>query len=255
MLSNIEIKNNLKFDMGGVLTFDTLVSTSDYLKENAQNTSIFLVAASHQTGGRGRHGKTFYSPKDVGVYFSFILHPEKNSDVLKFLTVISAVALKEEIEELYKKNVGIKWVNDLYYNGKKCAGILSEAHLNTNGNGIEYVVVGIGVNLNEPENGYPEDIKNIAISLSNGTETNENKLISGVVSRFMDYYKNFEENKYEIIEKYRRYSILLGKKVNVVGTTKTVECVNIDDECRLVVKLENGTVETLNAGEVSLCIK
>ncbi len=255
MLSNIEIKNNLKFNMGGVLTFDTLVSTSDYLKENAQNTSIFLVAASHQTGGRGRHGKTFYSPKGAGVYFSFILRPKKTEEALNFLTVISAVALKEEIQDIYKKEVGIKWVNDLYYNGRKCAGILSEAHLNATANSVEYVVVGIGVNLNEPVNGYPDDLKDIAISLSSDVENSKNRLIYGVVNRFMDYYVNFQEKKLEVVEKYRKYSMLIGKTVNIVGTKKTVACVGVDDECRLVVKNEYGTEEVLNAGEVSLCIR
>ncbi len=254
MLSSLEIKRRFSKDRGEVLTFDTLPSTSDFLKEKAENTSLFLVATSHQTAGRGRHGKTFYSPKDLGVYFSFIIRPKKTEEALSFLTVITAVALKEEIEALYKKEVGIKWVNDLYYNGKKCAGILSEAHLNACAT-VDYVVVGIGVNLTEPENGYPDEIKNIATSLSLSVENSENRLVAGAVERFMGYYEKFEEKKQEIINKYRKYSIVIGKTVNVVGTDKTVECVGIDDECRLVVKNADGALETLNAGEVSLCLK
>ncbi len=239
------------------LVFDVLPSTSTYLKESIKNgEKTSLVVALMQTNGRGRQGKTFHSPKDSGVYFSFLANTQDNLAVFNFLTVIVAVALKESIEEIFDVRVGIKWVNDIYIGDKKCAGILSEAVICPKTLKTENAIIGIGVNLFEPKNGYNEDIKEIATAVSKNVEDGACRLIASVINKFNYYFKNFDILKEEIFSKYQDYSIMLGRTVEIIGRNGTMAtCIAIDDECRLVVEHHNGVKETLYFGEVSLCLK
>ncbi|MBQ4072926.1 MAG: biotin--[Clostridia bacterium] len=243
--SNIEIE-----------VYQSLNSTNDYVVAKAQSGAKegLLVATESQSKGKGRLGRTFFSPSG-GVYFSILLRPSKGAPVIEFLTTIAALSVYESIRELFGVNVGIKWVNDVYIGNKKCAGILTEASIDFETNSLAYAVIGIGINLVAPKDGYPSDIKDIACAIEKSIPDAKNKLIAFVVNKIMENYHEF--NKQEVVERYKKGSIMSGRKLVVKRESGDREalCVGIDDECRLLVRYDSGEEETLYYGEVSLCLK
>ena len=145
-----EIKNAFSAESFGeeLFVFDTVGSTNDearaFAEKNKGKDAFFI--AREQTSGRGRRGRVFVS-REGGLYMSYLLHPKMPAADSVMLTVFSAVALAEVIEEMTDAKVGIKWVNDLFLGGKKLAGILAEGGFSKDGKGFEYAVVGIGINL------------------------------------------------------------------------------------------------------------
>lgn len=118
-----------------------------------------VVIAKHQTAGKGRRGRSFYSPEDTGLYMSILFKPEVKMEQMVRITTMAAAAVSCAIEKVSGKKTEIKWVNDIYADGKKVVGILTEA-------GPDYAILGIGVNLWEPKGGFPEEIRNIAGALN-----------------------------------------------------------------------------------------
>lgn len=232
--------------------FECLESTNKTAKEMAKNGAAEgeLIIAERQTGGRGRLGKSFFSPEG-GVYFSLILRPKFSGEDIVLITTAAAVAVCRAIEKLSSKKAKIKWVNDVFVDGKKACGILTESLIKHNG-GVDYVILGIGANISPPKDGFPDDIMNIA-----GTVFEEKKsfirehFIAETVNVFMQLYKDIFSLK--IRQEYKSYSVVLGKSVSFEynGTEKTAEVVDIDERCRLVVKSGN-EILTLCSGEVSL---
>ncbi|MBR2481148.1 MAG: biotin--[Clostridia bacterium] len=239
-----------------VEVYQTLSSTNDYLINKAQDGEDegLLVCAENQSAGKGRLGRKFFSPSG-GVYFSLLLRPQKGSTVTEYLTVITAIAVCESVNELFGVGAGIKWVNDVYVGNKKCAGILTEASVDFETGSVAYAVIGIGINLNEPIEGYPDDIKDIACSLNSRVPNAKNKLVDLIVEKLMHNYQNFDKDS--IVSKYRTNSIMNERKVLVKRESgnRLATALGIDDECRLIVKYENGEEERLYYGEVSLCLK
>ena len=237
--------------------FQTIDSTNKYLfKKGSEGQEEGLVAvAESQDGGKGRLGRTFFSPSG-GVYFSILLRPKQNAPATEYLTVLSAIAVCESINELFGVEAGIKWVNDVYIGDKKCSGILTEASIDFESGSIAYAVVGIGINVNEPQGGYPEEIKDVACAVNARIPNAKNKLVAMVINKLLNYYNNFDKDV--IVEKYRTASIMVGKQVVVKRDSgdRSAVCLSLDDECRLRVKyVDDGTEETLYYGEVSLCLK
>ncbi len=237
--------------------FQTIDSTNKYLfKKGSEGGKEGLVAvAEMQDGGKGRQGRTFFSPCG-GVYFSILLRPKKKALVTEYLTVLSALAVCESINELFGVGAGIKWVNDVYIGNKKCSGILTEASIDFESGSVAYAVVGVGINVNTPMGGYPDDIKDIACAIDAGVANAKNKLVAMVINKLLAYYHNFDKN--EVVARYRELSIMIGRNVIVKrdsGDRRAV-CKNIDDECRLLVEyLDDHKEETLYYGEVSLCLE
>lgn len=120
------------------------------------------VVAGKQTAGRGRRGRSFYSPEEAGLYLSVILKPRGSLKESLLLTAEAAVAVYKAVLRTTGISLGIKWVNDLYYNEKKVCGILTEAVTDFESGDIDFAVVGIGLNLYEAEGGYPSEIRNVA---------------------------------------------------------------------------------------------
>lgn len=240
-----------------ITIFDELDSTNNYLKKlgSQGKKENQLVIALRQTGGRGRKGRSFYSPSGTGVYFSLLLHPECVIEKSLFLTVMAAVSVAETVMEYNKNNVKIKWVNDIYIDGKKVCGILTEGSINTNKK-LDYAVVGIGINVIAPKNGFPEYIKDIATAIFPGkTEENiKEKIVAEVVNRFFQMY-NGDDN--DFIRRYKEYSYLTGKEINIISGEKTRPAVVLDitDDCRLLVKNKNGEIEEISSGDVSVRLK
>lgn len=239
-----------------VEVFQSIDSTNKYLVNKASEGEKegLLAVAKKQEAGRGRLGRNFFSP-DGGVYFSLLLRPRANDMVKEYLTVLTALATNESINELFGVNAGIKWVNDVYIGSKKCAGILTEASIDFETGSLAYVVVGVGINLKEPEGGYPDEIKEVACAINVDLPNAKNRLVALVVDKLLDYYYNFDKDL--VVSRYKENSIMMGRRVLVKreGEDKMATVVELDDQCRLKVAYENGEEDLLYYGEVSLCLK
>ena len=231
--------------------FKVLDSTSTYLKalaEKGEKEGVVIVADT-QTMGRGRHGKSFFSPDGTGLYMSILLKPSLRPDKALFITTAAAVALSRAIEALYSHKAEIKWVNDIYVNDKKAAGILTEASYNIDGS-IKYVVLGIGVNIFTDS--FPKEIEDIAVSL--GKEDLRESLLTNILYEFSLLYEAFPSVTF--FEEYKRRSILIGREIEILGEKSMFgTAIDIDDECHLIVKLDTGETVSLSSGEVSTKLK
>lgn len=236
--------------------FSELDSTNNYLKKlgSQGEKEDTLIIAESQTGGRGRMGRSFYSPNGTGIYFSLLLHPQISVEKSLLLTVMAAVAVAETIMKYNKNDIRIKWVNDIYIDGKKVCGILTEGSINAD-RMLDYAVVGIGINVIAPENGFPEDIKDIATAVFPGKaeENIKEKIVAEVINRFFKMYKGSDT---VFVERYKDYSYLTGKEINIISgdTTRPATVLGITDDCHLLVKNENGETEEISSGDVSVRI-
>lgn len=236
-----------------VLVFDSLDSTNTRAKamlKDGENDD-FLIVAREQTKGRGRFERKFYSPKDAGVYFSLVVTP-KTREEIAFYTPICAIATADAVRSVCGKNALVKWVNDVYVDGKKCAGILCEATSSKNGE-IDKVVMGIGVNLYEKDGGFDEEIKDKACAVADGVENASNRIVATIVNEIRELIENFD--KEYIVAKYRRLSMLIGKKIEVCKEENSAEkaiAVDIDENCGLIVRYGDGKEENLRIGEVKI---
>ena len=233
--------------------FDELDSTNNYLKKSgSKGEENKLVIALSQTGGRGRMGRTFFSPNGTGIYFSLLLHPQISVEKSLFLTVMAAVSVAETVMRYNKNDVKIKWVNDIYIDGKKVCGILTEGAINKD-KMLDYAVVGIGINVVAPQNGFPDYIKDIAAAVFPGnTEENiKEKIVADVVNRFFCMY-NEEDTDY--IRRYKEYSYLTGKEIYIIqgDSKRPATVIDITDDCHLLVKNENDEIEEISSGDVSV---
>lgn len=172
-----------------------------------------LIIADHQTAGKGRLGRSWFSPPGTGIWMSLIIRPDIPLSNAPQLTLLSAVALAQVLKE-YAKEVGIKWPNDLLIHGKKVAGILTE--LNAEPDRINYVVIGIGLNVNQEAEHFPEELGNVATSLrlETGTVISRNKLIIELIHRWEKVYSLYLEHGFAPIRTlWESYAVSLGREI------------------------------------------
>ena len=235
-------------------TVDEITSTNDEMKLRAADgeKEISLLIAESQTKGKGRKGRSFFSPDGSGCYMSFLLRPVYSAEECTLLTTIAAAATAEAIEAVTEKKAQIKWVNDIYIERRKVAGILTEAGFSKDGKGLSFAVVGIGINISPPEKGYPKEIESIASAVSVGKTEIKNRLIGEIINRFVCYYRNLRKKEY--IGSYRKRLFFLGEEITVIESDKTYSAVatDIDDMCHLIVTLPDGNTKNLFSGEISI---
>jgi len=212
-----------------------------------------VIIALEQTAGRGRMGRSFYSPKGSGIYLSIILRPRLNIEDSLLITTCTAVAVARAIEKIAGVKAQIKWVNDIFANGKKVCGILTEASLDFESGGLEYAVVGIGINISGTS--FPDEIKNIAGSIfadKPKTVPVTSMLVAEILNNISEMLPAITDKKY--LDEYRRRSFLIGKNIYVLKGSEAIKAkaVDIDDKARLVVEYEDHTREALISGEVSV---
>ena len=215
----------------------------------------FVLAAEEQTAGKGRLGRKFYSPAGHGVYFSLLLRPGSITGDASLITSAAAVAAARAIEEVFGVRVGIKWVNDLFAEGKKVCGILTEAVFNMESGMIETAILGIGINVTRPQHGFPEEIGHIAAALTErmqGKDGERCRLIAATLDNFWASYQNLAAR--EFLSEYRERSIIIGQHIYVLSGDgqRPATALAIDDDCGLLVRYGNGETAKLASGEVSI---
>ena len=239
--------------------FDEIGSTNTYLMNRAANCGPEIlpewhtVIARSQSAGRGRRGRSFESPAGTGLYLSVLLRPKTSPQVTTRITTEAAVAACLSIEKCTGEKAAVKWVNDIFLREKKVCGILTEAVIRP---GCEYpdaVVCGIGFNLYEPAGGFSDDIRDIAGAICKKRIPDlENRIATAFLEELYNIYTSPDDTDY--VSEYKRRSYIIGQDINVIdgkGSRKAT-ALDMDDECRLIVRYENGTQEALSSGEVSV---
>ena len=233
-------------------------STNDDLKALARQGAPHgtVLIADRQSGGHGRMGRSFHSPGGVGIYFSILLRPKCAPGELMHLTCATAVAMCDAVEKAVGLRPGIKWTNDLVYQNRKLGGILTELGISPKG-GVDYAIIGIGINCCQQEADFAEDIRNIAASLSmvTGKKIQREIVAAAMMDALWKMDQDLLKEKARILGRYRTDCITIGQRISLLRVGEEVRhgtAIGMDDEGALLVKFENGQVETVNSGEVSV---
>lgn len=241
-----------------LLCLDVIDSTNTECKRQAMSGAPhgLIVLSEEQTGGRGRLGRSFQSPKGCGLYLSLLLRPQLPPQEVVDFTAWVAVAVCDGIESACGVRPQIKWTNDIVLNGKKLCGILTELGLESETNSLQYLVTGIGINVNHTPEDFDEEIRSIATSLSMelGRPVRRATLAVELIQALNRMYRGFPHNKQAYLERYRADCLTIGKDVQLITPVSRQEAkaLSIDEEFRLVVELPDGTQKALSAGEVSV---
>ena len=244
------IRENLKFSVPEIIVLDTTDSTNDHLKKLAEEDIApgTVVIAKKQTKGKGRTGNSFFSPGG-GLYMSILLDSKINTD---FTTALSGVAVCHAIKKNTEFSPKIKWVNDIYIERKKICGILAEGTFSPGGK-LKNIILGIGLNILAPKDGFPEDIKNKAGALfeEDMPQNAENKITADIINCLFKILAG-KSDKY--IEEYKSLSLLTGKEISYKkNNIEHKGCVvSLDNNLNLIVEKEDKTTDSLSSGEIKI---
>lgn len=251
-----EVLKHLTSDVS-VIPFETTDSTNTQAKlycgqfKDEGITSPVLFIAEHQNGGKGRLGRTFFSPADSGLYMSLLIKADEIENDIVCVTTATAVCVADAIKKLCSITPKIKWVNDIYIENKKVCGILCEAVTNPDTMKIEYIIIGIGVNIGITK--FPDELKDIATSLSE--KTNKNKLCAYITDNIVEELSHLSDRSF--IDKYKELSLVLGKQITYTENEETKEAtaVDIDNNGGLVIQTTESGTKTLSTGEITVRLK
>ena len=237
--------------------FKTMGSTNDHLRALAKAGAPHgtAVLADHQTGGRGRRGRTFHSPEGAGIYLSFLLRPHCPPHQLMHLTCAAAVAMCDAVESAAGFRPGIKWTNDLVHDQRKLGGILTELGFASDGS-VDWVIVGIGINCLQSAEDFPEDIRDMAGSLAmvSGGKVSRSLVAAAMLEALHAMDRALLTDKVATLQRYRADCVTLHRDVVLVrGNEKRYgHALDIDDAGALIVRFSDGSTETVNSGEISV---
>lgn len=232
-------------------------STNRLAKKLAYNGAAdgAIVVAEEQTGGKGRLDRNFYSPRGKGIWFSVILRPNLLPKDAPKCTLMAAVAIAEAMKR-FDLRAEIKWPNDIMFDGRKLVGILTE--MTGEIGKVTYIVIGVGINVNISRDEFPDELKDIAASLSeiSGYEISRVKLFRAVLEEFDKLYREVNAAGFDkIIQRWKEYNITLGKNIRVIsaidGKSFTGKAVDLNADGALVVETETGR-RSVYAGDVSI---
>ena len=215
-----------------------------------------FVVALVQTAGRGRKGRSFYSPKDTGLYLSVVLEPEETLKESLLITTAAATAVYKAVQKVCGVSLDIKWVNDLYRNGKKVCGILTEAVTDFESGDIEFAIVGIGLNLYVEQEKLPQELSGVAGGIFDTRQeaegTDRNRLAAEIVNALLE-----ETKELRLSREYVEHNMVPGRKIEISdgGNTRMARALSICEDGRLLVEEEDGTQNRLSYGEVSLRVR
>ncbi len=233
-----------------ITAYDVVPSTNTLAKNLAKEGKKlpFLIVSDSQTGGRGRLGRSFFSPAGTGIYMTLAL-PEVSSPAEALsITPAAAVAVTDAIVSLTGKDPLIKWVNDIFLGGRKICGILAESVPLSNG---KYALV-IGIGLNMTTCIFPDELAEVAASLDSSVPREQ--MIAQITNNLLEYSLCDEEN---IIARYKKRCFVLGKEIffTIDGTTFSALAEDVDSRGGLLVRKPDGNLITLMAGEISIRLR
>ncbi len=233
--------------------YDTINSTNTTLKELAAKgiDNYSTILAEYQTNGRGRLGRSFYSPKGSGLYLSTCISTDRLNKDIQLVTIITAVALCRALKKVANISPGIKWVNDIFLNGKKLCGILAEAVTDPDTCSIKSIIIGIGVNCTTKSEDFPKELSSIATSISD-ISINRNELAAAILTELFNAI-NYD-NTSDLLNEYSNLLFIKNKEVNFVmdGISYVGTVKDIDDKGHLIVKCNDNTIRHLHSGDVSI---
>jgi BirA family biotin operon repressor/biotin-[acetyl-CoA-carboxylase] ligase len=259
ILSGILPFLNIKETAEKIEFFSSLESTNKTAKEAAVMGAKHgtVIIADSQTAGKGRYNRRFHSPAGSGIYMSVILRPSSQNGVISenptLITAYAALSVCQAIESATGKSPQIKWVNDVFYNGKKICGILTES-----GN-TRWFTVGIGINLTVPKGGFPEEIRETAGALFGGelqadrSAAVKNRIIAEIINEMLEFETKYD--KQTLLNEYKKRLMTLGKRVTVSITGEErfeAAALDVDENGGLIAEKDGGELITLCSGEVSI---
>ena len=239
--------------------FERIDSTNAYLKRAASEGVVdgTVAVADEQTGGRGRRGRSFLSPAGKGVYLSALLRPPVEPNHLLPITGFCGVAMCNAVERVAGVRPQIKWANDLVLGGKKLAGILTELSMEGESGALQYVIIGIGVNVAHTPEDFPAELGDIATSLAieTGQSISRAALAAAMIEELDALYMALLRHRMQpYLDAYRRDCLTIGREVQLLweDVHEKVLATGVDDELGLEVMRQNGTKEVIRTGEVSV---
>lgn len=234
-----------------IYVYQQIGSTNTEAKQQALNGAPHgtIILAEEQTQGRGRLGRKFYSPKGTGIYMSIILRPQLHLNQAIQVTTTVAVAICRVIEKLTNQNPHIKWVNDIYLGKQKICGILTEAVTDFESGQVEFIILGIGLNVNTVD--FPADLHEIAGSL-NPKDVTRNQLCAHLLNELFSLFSKL--NDPQVLEEYKSKSNVLGNWITFMKNQESYEAFaeDINEQGGLIVRLKDDEKMILNSGEISI---
>jgi len=234
--------------------FESLASTNDRAYELAENGEPegALVIAEGQTRGKGRLGRKWESPKTGGLYMSIVLRPDADMDEIPAITVIAGISITDAVEKTCGVHAELKWPNDVLSKGKKLGGILTE--IKAQPDMVDFLILGIGVNVNTAAGKLPAEAT--SLSMECGHSVGRLELLRYVLEEFEKNYLVFRVKGFAPFrEKYKKISMMLGRRLKVSEHHRMVEgtAVDIDEKGALIIRADNGTLQRIFSGDVLLC--
>lgn len=251
---DLEKRVSAKLIAKKVVVFQTLGSTNDFAKRLAQNGEGCgtLILTNEQTEGHGRQGRRWYAPANAGLWFSIILEPTQPTDMFGLVSLLAAVALAKTIERITLLSPALKWPNDVLINSKKVSGILLESQFSNNRS--VSLVLGIGINVNQKQTDFPEEIRQTATSLRAQTKhaIDRVSLLIDFLHNLEYFYLKFNDGNFGlIIDAWKERCPFLGKDISLQQNKDEIigRFENLDEYGRMALRLHNGQMKYLSAGE------
>lgn len=254
-----ELKSLVKGDFGKEIIFHESIDSTNKLAMELAEKGIphgAVIIADRQIKGKGRLGRIWFSPPKGNIYMSVIVRPEMEPKDATLLTIMSAIACAGAIRSSTGLEAKIKWPNDLMVSGKKIGGILTE--MKSDQDRIIFAVIGIGVNVNVRLDAFPPEVHAVATSVIEelGGQKPSRTLIAAEILKELDHWFKTLMNggKMQLISEWRRLSLTLGRKVQVVSGKDSFSGIaeDIDNEGMLILKLSSGVLKRISSGDVSL---
>ena len=234
--------------------YDSIASTNDKAYELAESGAPegTIVVAETQTRGKGRAGRQWVSPKGAGIYMSLILRPGVEMSQIQAITLITALAVIKAVKAVCDLDAMMKWPNDVFLEGRKLCGILTE--MKAQPDRVDFIVLGIGINVNTPSGKLPPE--GISLKMAGARAVDRSGLMKAVLEALEREYLRYKEEGFESFrEECKRVSTVLGGRVRIAEHTRSVEgtAVDIDERGALIVRDDNGFLQRVFSGDVVLC--
>lgn len=239
-----------------IYSHKTITSTNELAKNLALTGAKHgaTIISEEQTSGKGRLGRSFYSPANTGIYMSMILRPNLTAMDSVLITTSSCVAICNAIYKVTNVQSQIKWINDIFIDNKKVGGILTEASTNFESGTIDYLILGIGINFDIPKNNFPKELQEIAGSIFKGNSNGvtRNMLCAEIINNILTMIPKIKS--YDFITEYKKRSITLNKNIQYTsaGISLNGKAIDINNDGSLIVEHDDGSIKILNSGEVTI---